>query len=201
MPQIIEPVRGAPEPAPNRIRWTRAQCDAIREAGVLTGSYELIDGEIISKMGYKPPHPAVVGLLLRWLAAVFGLDFVRVQTTVEVGEADPDHNEPEPDAAVTRLPVDAYFRRHPGPSDLLLVAEVSDSTLRFDRTTKALLYARAGIVEYWVLDLNGRRLLVHRDPSIDGYEQITAYGPDESVATLARPDAPVHVADLLPPAD
>jgi Uma2 family endonuclease len=198
MPQALEPLRGAPEPAPNRIRWTRAQCDAIREAGVLTGRYELIDGEIISKTGQNPPHATGIGLLLPWLVDVFGARFVRVQMTIEVGDADPDHNEPEPDLAVTRQPVKAYSRRHPGPDDLLLVAEVSDSTLRFDRMKKAFLYALAGIQEYWVLDLNGGQLLVHRRPAPGGYLEITAYGADESVATLARPEAFVRVGDLLP---
>jgi Uma2 family endonuclease len=200
MPQVIEPLRGNPEPPPNRIRWTRAQCDAIREAGVLQGRYELIDGEIISKMGQKPPHASVIGFLVRWLARVFGLDYVRVQCTIDVGGADPDHNEPEPDVAVTRLPVDDYVDHHPGSADLLLVAEVSDTTLRFDRRTKAGLYASAGIQEYWILDLQGRQLLVHRQPAEGGYLEITAYGPAELVATLARPAASVRVEELLPPA-
>lgn len=198
MPQTLEPLRGAPEPAPNRIRWTRAQCDAIRESGVLTGRYELIDGEIISKMGQNPPHATAIAAVLQWLAELFGLPFVRVRLAIAVGNADPEHNEPEPDLAVTLLPFKSYAERHPGPEDLLLVAEVSDSTLRFDRMTKAALYARAGIQECWVLDLNARRLLVHRQPTPDGYQEITAYGEDESVAPLARPEISVRVGHLLP---
>lgn len=198
MPQTLEPLQGTPEPAPNRVRWTRGQCDAIREVGVLTGRYELIDGEIISKMGQNPLHAAGIAALLQWLAPLFGLAFVRVQLPLEAGGADPDHNEPEPDLAVTRHPFQAYSDRHPGPEDLLLVAEVSDSTLRFDRMAKAKLYALAGIQEYWVLDLNARRLLVHRQPSADGHGEILAYGAEESVASLARPEASVRVEDLLP---
>src|SRR2546421_649943 len=188
MPQIVEPPRGTPEPAPNRIRWTRAQCEAIREAGVLTGRYELIDGEIISKMGQKPPHSVAVTLVLERLVALFGALYVRIQTTIDVAAADPIHNEPEPDAAVTAQPATAYFNRHPGPEDLVLLVEVSDTTLRFDRTTKAALYARAGIPEYWVLDLLGRALYVHRGPGAEGYSEIVRYGADEEVALLARPD-------------
>ena len=197
MPQTLAPILDAPEQTPGRIRWTRAQCEAIREAGVLTGRYELIDGEIISRMGQNPPHATGIGNLLEWLSQVFGISCVRVQLTIEVGEADPDHNEPEPDVAVTRLPRRAYSERHPGPGDLLLVAEVSSSTLRFDRVKKAALYALAGIREYWVLDLNGGRLLVHRQPSPNGYLEIIAYGADESASTLARPEASVRVGDLL----
>ena len=200
MPQTVEPLRGDPVPTPNRIRWTRAQCDAIREAGVLTGRYELIDGEIISKMGQKPPHAAVVGLVFQWLVAVFGARFVRVQATIDVAQADPTYNEPEPDVAVTQHSVDAYFARHPGPADLELVVEVSDTTLRFDRTTKAALYSRAGIREYWVLDLAGRALYVHRGPGADGYTGIVHYSVEEAVSPLARPEASVRVSDLLPPA-
>lgn len=198
MPQTVEPITGAPEPAPNRIRWTRAQCDAIREAGVLTGRYELIDGEIISKMGQKPPHTSALTLLMERLVALFGGLYVRIQSTIDVGAAHSAYNEPEPDAAVTSEPAAAYADRHPDPDDLVLVVEVSDTSLRFDRSTKAALYALAGIQEYWIVDLKGRQLLVHRQPAADGYVEITAFGPDESVAPLARPHSPVRVGALLP---
>jgi Uma2 family endonuclease len=198
MPQIVEAAPREREPAPNRIRWTRAQCTAIQDAGVLTGRYELIDGEIISKMGHNPPHATALGLVFGWLAGVFGVQFIRVQTTADAGGADRDHNEPEPDVCVTRQPPRAYSARHPGPEDLLLVVEVSDTTLRFDRTTKAALYAASGIQDYWVLDVRGRRLFVHRRPEGDNYAEITEYGPEESAAPLARPEAAVVVSDLLP---
>lgn len=147
-----------PERAPNPVRWNRLQCRAIQQAGILEGRYELINGEIISKMGQNPPHSVGLTRLSAWLASVFGGLFVRIKTTIEVADADPAYNEPEPDAAVTRAPADEYAARHPGPEDLLLVVEVSDSTLRFDRSVKAELYARAGISGYWVLDLGGRQL-------------------------------------------
>lgn len=199
MPHSVKPIPPSQEPAPNRIRWTRAQCDAIRDAGILVGRYELVDGEIISKMGQNPPHSVAVVLLAAYLSRVFGALCVRSQATVDVGDADPQHNEPEPDVAVTREPATAYADRHPNPADLVLVAEVSDTTLRFDRGVKALLYARAGVSEYWVLDLGGRQLFQHRRPGSEGYAEITVYSADETVATLARPDSPARVADLLPP--
>jgi Uma2 family endonuclease len=199
VPQAVEPIRGVRERAPTPLRWTRTQCAAIRDAGILTGRYELIDGEVISKMGQKPPHTGVVSLALEWLAGVFGLSQVRVQSTIEVGDADSEHNEPEPDLAVTREPLQAYFKRHPGPDDLVLVIEVAHTTLGFDRTTKAVLYALAGIREYWVIDVKGRALLVHRQPSDEGYAEVTVYLETENAATLARPDATVRVGDLLPP--
>jgi Uma2 family endonuclease len=198
MPQIVEPLSFAPEPAPNRLRWTRSQCRAIVEAGILTGRYELIDGEVINKMGQNPPHATAMGYLQDWAAEVFGGACVRIQSSISVGQADPDHNDPEPDVAVTRAPRGAYADRHPGAEDLLLVVEVSDTTIRFDRTTKAALYALAGIQEYWVLDLNGRTVYIHRRPAAGSYGEITAYGAEESVATLARPEAAVRVSELLP---
>jgi len=198
MPQVVEPIRGTPEPAPNRVRWTRRQCEQLQEAGILTGRYELINGEILSKMGQKPLHTVVLTLLMERLVAIFGGLHVRIQSTIDAGGADPLRNEPEPDAAVTTQPATAFTGRHPGPEDLLLVAEVSDTTLSFDRTTKANLYALSNIREYWVLDVKGRQILIYRQPGPEGYLDITAYGPDESVATLAHPEASMRVGDLLP---
>ena len=75
-----------------------------------------------------------------------------------------------------------------------------DTSLRTDRAAKAALYARAGIVEYWLLDIVNRQMLVHRVPGSAGYGEVVVYGEDETAATLARPDTLVRVADLLPPA-
>src|SRR5579864_1742044 len=89
--EMSQTVMPAYESAPNRVRWTRGQCEAIVEAGVLKGRYELIDGEILSKMGRKPLHIAVVVLVSAWLKAVFGDLYVRNQATIDVGEVDPDY--------------------------------------------------------------------------------------------------------------
>lgn len=198
MPQIVEPISNLQEPLPNRVWWTRAQCESIQDFGVLDGRYELVEGEVISKRGQTPPHRLAVVLLNVWLTAVFSALFVQTQATIDVGNADPNHNEPEPDAAVTAEPNTAYADRHPGPADILLVAEVSDSTLRFDRTVKAALYARAGIREYWIVNIVGRQVLVHRQPAREGYAEITAYGPDEAISTLVRPHNVARVSAILP---
>jgi Uma2 family endonuclease len=78
-----------------------------------------------------------------------------------------------------------------------LVVEISDSTLGFDLTTKAELYARAGIVEYWVVDVAARRLIVHRDPREGLYRAVTAYAEQESVAPLAAPHSALAVAEAF----
>ena len=84
---------------------------------------------------------------------------------------------------------------HPTTADL--VVEVADSSLDFDTNEKRLLYARAGIREYWVVDINGRRLLVYRDPQGGDYATQQTFGPAESVSPLAVPSATVRVADML----
>lgn len=186
------------EPLPNRIRWTRKQCATLRDAGFLTGRYELIDGEILSKMGQKPAHAYVIQAFLAWLTGLFGADYTRIQATIDLSDTSPDYDEPEPDAAVTAQPYTFFTDRHPRPEDLLLLIEASDTTLRFDLNAKANLYASAAIREYWVIDITGRRLIVHRQPSPEGYREIMVYNAAESAAPLARPDRFVRVADLLP---
>jgi len=78
------------------------------------------------------------------------------------------------------------------------VVEIADTTLAFDLTVKAALYARAGILEYWVLDLTGRRLIVHRDPKGGGYASVTAYSEHESIAPLSAPGSIFEVRNVFP---
>jgi len=199
MPQVVESIPHAQEAAPNRIRWTRRQYHAMRNAEILEGRYELVEGEIISKMGQNRPHVIVIVLLCEWLRQVFGGGFVQAQGPIQTSANDADFSEPEPDIAITVQPATAYLERLPTPSDLALVVEVSDTTLRFDRSVKALLYAHSGIREYWIVDIAGRQVLVHRQPAADGYTEITAYSAEERISTLSQPDISACVADLLPP--
>ncbi|HZO89993.1 MAG TPA: hypothetical protein VFB38_16815 [Chthonomonadaceae bacterium] len=96
MPRVAPPPEKAfcPEPTPHRKRWTRDECAFLSDSGLLAGRYELIDGQILSKMGQKPPHRLTVVLLHAWLTAVFGLLFVQSQLPIDVGDADPEHNDP-----------------------------------------------------------------------------------------------------------
>jgi Uma2 family endonuclease len=87
---------------------------------------------------------------------------------------------------------------NPRPADLRLVVEISDTTLGFDLTTKAALYARAAISEYWVFDIAARRLIVHRDPRNGAYQSMVAYSDEERVSPLAAPGREFHVADAFP---
>ena len=99
-------------------------------------------------------------------------------------------NEPEPDPAVTREDTTVYADRHPGPADLHLVVEVSDTTLRTDLDFKADLYARAGIPEYWALDPASSRLHVHRNPLSGQYESVAILSESDSASPLPAPIPP-----------
>jgi Uma2 family endonuclease len=200
MPQTVEPIAYAREPAPNPIRWTRRQCASMMEQGILTGRYELIEGEIVTKMGQGPHHAYVIIRLTAWLFALFGPDYARFQLPIRLPAPDGETSEPEPDAAVLIRPAADFVDETPEVAAVLLVVEVSDATLRFDRNTKAALYARVGIPEYWVIDIEGHQLFVHRQPAPAGYAEVAAYSGEEEVAPLARPDTPVRVSELLPPA-
>jgi Uma2 family endonuclease len=195
----MEPISESPERFPGRKRWTRDDCAFLERVGFLPERYELIDGVIIDKMGQNRPHAITITLLIKWLIAVFGGDFVQCQLSIEVADADRPTYLPEPDASVIMQSVTTYLSEPPGPGDLRLVAEVSDSTLRGDLTIKAALYARAEIPEYWVLDVTGRRLFVHRNPVGGAYTSVERYSETESVATEAFPEKATTVADLLPP--
>ncbi|SPF55495.1 conserved hypothetical protein [Candidatus Sulfopaludibacter sp. SbA4] len=182
---------------PTRKRWTRSEYDQLYSSARLDGQrLELIEGELIDKMGKNRPHGNSLRLLHQWLVGVFGWTVVSHEEPIDVAPEDNPTNEPEPDLSVTKRDLSS-FRENPRPEDLRLVVEVADSSLGLDLTTKAALYARAGIVEYWVLDVAGRRLIVHRDPQAGRYRSVVAYGEHESVAPLGAPKSFLRVGDVF----
>ena len=184
---------------PPRKLWTREEYDELASSGVLDQQHlELVEGELINKMGKKRPHVNSLTLLKAWLDTVFGARQVNPEAPIDVAPEDNPTNEPEPDIIVLNRDLTAFPSANPRPEDLLLVVEVADSTLGFDLTTKAALYARAGILEYWVLDVSGRRMIVHRDPQGGRYVSVAAYSSEESVAPLAAPNSPLQITDVLP---
>ena len=123
------------------------------------------------------------------------------EAPIDVAPEDNPTNEPEPDLIVlTREYAEsgAYWSTSPQPTDLDLVIEIADTSLVFDLTTKAALYARAGITEYWILDVASRRLLVHRSPEGGQYASVESYSEQESVAPLAAPDSSFPIRDVFP---
>lgn len=187
------------ETFPNRYRWTVAECAKLAEEGRLIDHYEVIDGEVISKMSQNPPHRIAVILMIEWLMSLFGARRVQSEAPIALLAADGPYNEPVPDIAVTHEPTTVYFERNPGPGDLLLVVEVADTSFKTDLVAKSRLYARSGISEYWIVDLNCRQLHIHREPVNEAYAVTTVFAETDTVFLAARPDAPVIVADLLPP--
>ena len=187
----------APPPSkrrPRAYRFTREQYERMIEAGVLTPEdrCELLEGYIVDKMPQSSRHFTVISLVEEALRAAYatGEYTVRVQ-----GPLAAEDSEPEPDVAVVAGTPRDYTDAH--PSTALLVVEVSDSSLRRDRTRKERIYARAGVPAYWIINLEDASLEAYRDPSGDGYDRRETVRPP---ATLRPPQAEteVAVADLLP---
>jgi Uma2 family endonuclease len=183
---------------PPRKRWNRAECERLEAAGIDLQHVELIEGELIVKMSKNPPHVDAAALLLGWLIQVFGVRFVNHEAPMDVAPEDNPTSEPVPDLIVLKRKFTGFGLARPQPKDLELVVEIADTSLAFDLTVKATLYARAGIVEYWVLDVPGRRLIVHRDPQTGQYGSVTAYNEQEGVAPLGAPSSVFPVKDVFP---
>jgi Uma2 family endonuclease len=199
MPAAPMPIPEIAEAAPARKRFTREEVDRLAETGFFDGQrYELIDGDLIDKR-QNPPHAFAIQLLWTYLAGIFEVSMVRVRHPVEAAPGDRERSLPEPDVAVLRERNIEHQSRHPRGDEMLLVIEVSDTTAAFDRSRKAKLYARAGVPEYWVLDLNGRMLVVHREADGTQYRQIFLHAPEETVSVPGRSEC-IRVADILPPA-
>jgi Uma2 family endonuclease len=173
------------------VRWTCAEFHRFGDLGVFEGRRAmLIDGVILEEGPMNPPHAITLELIGEALRTAFGTGWrVRSQSPL-VLRLDLD---PEPDFAV----VAGTARGSSGqPTTADLVVEVADSSVDFDKNQKRLLYARAGIREYWVVDINGRRLLVYRAPQAGDYATQQALDPVDTVTPLAVPAA-VPVAELL----
>jgi hypothetical protein len=182
--------------SPHAVRWTREDCTKLEQVGALNYPYELVDG-VINQLGQNIRHAGIVRRLIAWLFLVFGEEFVLTQTSIDVRPEENPTNAPQPDAIVLTCSDDSLIQ-NPTPADLRLVVEAADTTLAYDLSVKAGLYARAQIVEYWVIDLGERRLYVHRQPADGIYRDIMAFGENESVSSLAAPNAAVEVSKLLP---
>jgi Uma2 family endonuclease len=198
---VAEPVYIPSVTDQSRKRWTRSEANALENSGLLAGQHlELIGGELLNKMGKNRPHVNATTRLRLWMERVFGAEFVACEAPVEVAPGDQSLSEPEPDLIALKRSADPFSLRTPISSDLALVVEVSDSSLNVDLTIKSRLYARAGVVDYWVLDLNGRRLIVHRDPEAGVFKSVTAYSDEEEVAPLLAADSMFPVGSAFPAA-
>ena len=183
-------------PGPRPWTFTREQFDSMGELGFFRGRRaQLVFGVIVEEGPMNWPHARAVGRVGNVLRAVFAAGhWVSEQRPFAA-----DESLPLPDVAVYTGSMDDYTDH---PTVAALVVEVADSSLNFDMTTKAELYATAGVPDYWVLDLEGRRLLVYRNPApllgATAYRSHAAFGPADTLSPLAAPGATVAVADLLP---
>lgn len=175
--------------------WTREEYERLVEAGAFEGwKIELVDGILYDMMAQGPAHSSAVQKLLRELLAVSSgknLD-VRPQMPLAVS----DDSLPEPDIAVVPADPDDYARSN--PAEAVLVVEVAQSSLSYDRSVKLAAYSEAGIPEYWILNLASWQLEIYRDPAGNRYASKTVLGLADGVSPLFAPEASLQVSKLFP---
>ena len=154
---------------------------------------ELIEGEIIQMAAIGTRHASCVNRLARRFSLIpEDLATFAIQNPIQLTE----RTEPQPDVVLLEPRADYYATAHPIPSEVLLLVEVSDSTIDFDRDVKVPNYARSGIQEVWLWDLEANCLEVYREPTANGYTSIQRFERGEIVSPLAFPDFQVSV-DLI----
>jgi len=188
-------------PIRNR-RWTRREYDQLIEVGFFQEDepIELLGGQLIVAEPKGAPHATATALTARALQRAFGDGWlIRLQDPVALD----DESEPEPDVVVVPGGPRDYLPEH--PSRPALTVEVAASSLAFDRSHKGSLYARAGIADYWIVNLVDQALEVYRQPAADRsadfgwrYLDVQVFRAGATVSSLARPDVVVAVTDLLP---
>ena len=181
---------------PRRHRLSVADYYHMAEAGILGPDerVELIDGEIIDMPPPGSLHAGTVNLLLeRFRSAVANTAIVQVQNPIDLGP----FSEPQPDIALLRRRADYYRSGHPCRDEVLLIVEVADSSLRFDRDTKVALYARHGIHEVWLVDLRAKQLTRYRGPAQDAYTTVDRPDAGKLVDVAALPGIAIDLKGLF----
>ncbi len=157
-------------PPVTRRKFTVDEYHLLARAGILKEDdrVELIDGEIVEMSPIGSRHAACVARLTEWAGSLRGRAVVWVQNSVRLG----DFAEPQPDLALLRPRADFYAAAHPTPEDVFLVVEVAETSSDYDRQVKIPLYARWGISEAWLVDLEADRVEVYRSPAPEGYRDV-----------------------------
>lgn len=183
-----------------RHRFDTTEYHRMAETGILSedARVELVDGEVVEMSPIGSKHQAFVNRLNRLLMSFAREDYiVSPQGPVKLDA----HNEPQPDLALLRFREDFYEQEHPGPGDVLLFIEVSDSSLEYDRNVKLPLYAGAGILEVWIVDLASGEIELHSGPrmgtSSGGYGTRRRYRRDEEIASEAVTGLKVDVSGIF----
>ena len=167
------------------------------EAGILgeDDRVELIEGELIDMAPIGQDHAGTVNRVNRALVMACGVRaIVSIQNPVRLNRL----NDPQPDFSILRPRADFYTTgERAGPADVLLLVEVADSSLRFDRTVKLPLYARNGIPEVWIIDLKQRTLECYRQPTSDRYVQASTHHPGDTLSLAAAPEITLRVDQVF----
>jgi Uma2 family endonuclease len=179
-----------------RYRFKVNEYEQMVEFGILNENHpvELIRGEIVDKMPIGSRHAACVARGNKLLGgSVRDQAIVWIQSPVRLADS-----EPEPDISLLRPRGDFYAADNPKPADVLLLIEVSDATLDFDRDVKGALYAENGILEYWIVNLTDDCLEVHRRPQADGsYADVQVFRRGQQVEIEALPGLVLQVSEFL----
>jgi Uma2 family endonuclease len=183
-------------PTFTRYRFTVEEYGRMGEAGVFSPDVrvELIEGEIVDMSPIGKRHAACVARLTRVLT--FSLNRVALvwaQNPVELS----DYSEPEPDLALLKSRDDFYENAKPRPEDVMVIIEVSEKTLEYDRKVKVPLYARAGIPEVWIVNLNDERVETFAEPSGGAYKTAAAFSRDEWVQSYALCDLNLDASKIF----
>jgi Uma2 family endonuclease len=176
---------------------TSADYYQMMESGIIREGekVELILGQIFTMAAKGTRHTVSTTRLITELPLLMQRRaIVRCQEPITL----PNNSEPEPDIVIVRLRSDDYVNSHPAPADIILVIEVADSTIRFDRETKAPLYAAAGISEYWIVNLIDNRLEIYRQPEGSIYASIEIITPPRSINLPKFPEIVVQISDFFP---
>ena len=185
-------------------RWTRMEYQKLGEVGILAEDepVELLDGQLVVAEPKGAPHATMVRLTARALTRAFGDGWlVSTQDPIALD----DVSEPEPDVVVVPGSELDFFDAHPARP--ALIVEVAETSLYYDRGRKASAYARAGLPDYWIVNLVDWRVEVYRRPATDNsaelgwrYLDVALLTPSASIVPLARPDVVIAVSDILPEA-
>lgn len=184
------------ETAPTRFKLTVEQYHRMGEAGILheDDRVELIDGELIRMAPIGSLHGGLVSRLNRLLVErSAGRAVVSPQNPVILS----DVTEPQPDLSVLRWRADDYMSAVPVAADALLVVEVADSTLRYDRDVKLRYYAQSGVPEVWIVDARRRQVLLYREPAGQGYRESSVLVEGEAATCAALPGLRIEVRELF----
>lgn len=170
--------------------WNVEDYHQMVAAGILTSGdrVELLEGQIIEMSPQLPPHASTTQRAAHYLDRLLeDVAYVRMQLPITLKP----NSEPEPDIAVVRIDPKEYCDRHPSLDDIFLIIEVADSTLLSDRRQKALTYAKAGIQDYWILDVNTDQIYQFREPGATGYKQESILTKESPLIPLAFPTIPI----------